>query len=36
MFFRHLNKDIKLGLTISQYVEELFALTQKNRDFLKQ
>ncbi|WP_321414693.1 GNAT family N-acetyltransferase [uncultured Desulfobacter sp.] len=36
MFFRYLDNDIKLGLTIPQYADELFELTDKNRDFLKQ
>ena len=36
MFFRHLNNEVKLTLSIPQYAEELFELTDKNRDFLKQ
>ena len=36
MFFREINPDLKLSLSIPQYGEELFQLTQKNRDFLKQ
>ena len=36
MFFRHLDNDIKLGLSIPQYAGELFELVHKNRDFLKQ
>ncbi|MEM8831909.1 MAG: GNAT family N-acetyltransferase [Cyanobacteria bacterium P01_G01_bin.19] len=36
MFFREIDRDIKLSLSIPQYAEELFELTDKNRDFLKQ
>jgi ribosomal-protein-serine acetyltransferase len=36
MFFRNLNNEIKLSLSIPQYAEELFKLTDRNRDFLKQ
>lgn len=36
MFFRQINNDIKLSLTIPQYSEELFELTDKNRTFLKE
>lgn len=36
MFFREIDRDIKLSLSISQYAEDLFELTDKNRDFLKQ
>ncbi len=36
MFFRHLNKEVKLSLTIPQYAGELFELTDRNRDYLKQ
>lgn len=36
MFFRHLTGEVKLSLSIPQYAEELFELTDKNRDFLKQ
>lgn len=36
MFFRHLNNDLKLSLSIPQYAEELFTLTDNNREFLKQ
>ena len=36
MFFRNLNNEIKLSLSIPQYAEKLFMLTDKNRDFLKQ
>lgn len=36
MFFRHLNDEVKLSLSISQYADELFELTDGNRDFLKQ
>ena len=36
MFFRYLNDDVKLSLSIPQYAEELFVLTYKNREFLKQ
>lgn len=35
MFFRYLDNEIKLSLSILQYAEELFELTDKNRDFLK-
>ena len=34
MFFRQIDKDIKLSLSIPQYAEELFELTDRNRDFL--
>jgi ribosomal-protein-serine acetyltransferase len=36
MFFRHLDNDIKLSLSIPQYAKELFELVDKNREFLKQ
>ena len=36
MFFREIDRDLKLSLSIPQYAEELFELTDKNRDFLKQ
>ena len=36
MFFREIDCDLKLSLSIPQYAEELFELTNKNRDFLKQ
>ena len=36
MFFREIDQDIKLSLSIPQYAEELFELTDKNRDFLRQ
>lgn len=36
MFFREIDRDLKLSLSILQYAEELFELTHKNRDFLKQ
>ncbi|MCU7937332.1 MAG: GNAT family N-acetyltransferase [Candidatus Thiodiazotropha sp. (ex Dulcina madagascariensis)] len=36
MFFRRLNKDTTISLTIPQYAEELFELTNNNREFLKQ
>lgn len=36
MFFRQINKDIALSLSIPQYAEELFELTDRNRDFLQQ
>jgi ribosomal-protein-serine acetyltransferase len=36
MFFRNLIKEIKLSLSIPQYAEELFKLTDRNRVFLKQ
>lgn len=36
MFFRHINDDVKLSLSISQYADELFELTDRNRAFLKQ
>jgi len=36
MFFRNLNNETKLSLSIPQYAEELFRLTDSNREFLKQ
>lgn len=36
MFYRTINEKTKLSLTIPQYAEELFALTNRNRAFLKQ
>ena len=36
MFFREIDREIKLSLSIPQYAEELFELTDKNRKFLKQ
>ena len=36
MFFRQIDKDIKLSLSIPQYAVELFELTDENKVFLKQ
>ena len=36
MFFREIDRDLKLSLSIPQYAEELFELTNKNRNLLKQ
>ena len=36
MFFRQIDKDIALSLSIPQYAEELFELTDRNREFLQQ
>ena len=36
MFFREIDREIKLSLSIPQYAEELFQLTDHNREFLKQ
>ena len=36
MFFREIDTDIKVSLSIPQYADELFSLTDKNRTFLKQ
>ena len=36
MFYRQISADIKLSLTIPQYADALFSLTQKNRAYLKQ
>jgi ribosomal-protein-serine acetyltransferase len=36
MFFRKIDDDLKLSLSIPQYADELFELTNKNRAFLKQ
>ena len=36
MFFRQIDEDLKLSLSVPQYTEELFELTDRNRDFLKQ
>ena len=35
MFFREMDADLKLSLSIPQYAKELFELTNRNRDFLK-
>jgi ribosomal-protein-serine acetyltransferase len=35
MFYRELSRDIKIGLTVPQFAEELFALTDSNREYLK-
>lgn len=35
MFFRQIDNNIKLSLSIPQCVEELFELTDKNRGFLQ-
>lgn len=35
MFFRDLNDEVKLSLSIPQYAEALFDLTDRNRGFLK-
>lgn len=36
MFFRTINNETQLSLTIPQYAEELFELTDQNREFLSQ
>ena len=36
MLFRQVHNDVTLSVSIPQYADELFALTEKNRDFLKQ
>ena len=36
MFFRQIDEDLKLSLSIPQYADELFELTDRNRTFLKQ
>lgn len=36
MFFREIECDLQLSLSIPQYADELFELTHKNRNFLKQ
>ena len=36
MFYRQINEDIAISISIPQYAKELFALTDKNRDYLKQ
>ncbi|MCM8532738.1 MAG: GNAT family N-acetyltransferase [Lentisphaeraceae bacterium] len=36
MFYRVINERTKVSLSIPQYSQELFELTDKNRDFLKQ
>ena len=36
MFFRLIDDQLKLSLSIPQYADELFTLTDRNRDFLAQ
>lgn len=36
MFFREIDTDIKVSLSIPQYADGLFSLTEKNRKYLKQ
>jgi len=36
MFFRPVNHQVRLSLSIPQYAEELFELTDRNRAFLRQ
>jgi len=36
MFFRDINHNIKVGLTIPQYAKEIFSLIDNNRLYLKQ
>jgi ribosomal-protein-serine acetyltransferase len=36
MFFRQLSDDLQISLSIPQYAEEMFALIDQNREFLKQ
>ncbi len=36
MFFREINEELKISLTIPQYADELFTLTDGNRSYLKQ
>ncbi|MCD4820379.1 MAG: GNAT family N-acetyltransferase [Candidatus Cloacimonetes bacterium] len=35
VFFRQITTDIKVSITIPQYAEELYKLTENNREFLK-
>jgi ribosomal-protein-serine acetyltransferase len=34
MFFREINQDIRVSLTVPHYADELYALTEKNRAYL--
>ncbi|SHO53924.1 GNAT family N-acetyltransferase [Desulfopila aestuarii] len=36
MFYHKIDKDLQLALSIPQFAEEMFALTDKNREHLKQ
>lgn len=36
MFYREINKDIKVSLSVPKYADELFKLTDKNREYLRQ
>jgi ribosomal-protein-serine acetyltransferase len=36
MFFQQVNNDVTPSVSIPQYADELFALTDQNRGFLKQ
>ena len=36
MFFRRINDDTGLSLSVPRYADELFALTDRNREFLRQ
>jgi len=35
MFFREIEKDLTIALTVPQFAEPLFALTDQNREYLK-
>ena len=35
MFFREIEKDLKIALSVPQFASQLFALTDQNRDYLK-
>jgi ribosomal-protein-serine acetyltransferase len=35
MFYREIESNLKIGLSIPQFAEEMFALTDRNREYLK-
>lgn len=35
MFFREIEKDLRIALTVPPSAEQLFALTDQNREYLK-
>ncbi len=36
MIYRKINENLKVGFTVPQFADELFRLTDQNREFLKQ
>jgi ribosomal-protein-serine acetyltransferase len=35
MYYHRINNEIKVGLSVPQFAEELFILTNRNREYLR-